>query len=146
MNTVKLRELVAKASPAPWVRCWIDEDDSDAGLEIRSGGLRVVEANAEDLADCDLIVAMRNTLPELLNAFDETVVALQAQNLQALQQRVFRLEEIHNPSAPPIPSELALEEVEEFCGRCLGVGRVSYGGPLILPCPRCLGSGRRRKK
>jgi len=65
--------------------------------------------------------------------------------LQALEQRVFRLDLIHDGETA-VPSKLALEDGEEFCDRCLGVGRVSYGGPLTPPCPRCFGSGRRRKK
>ena len=72
-----LRELEAKASPAPWVH-GVDESPPDEAIEGASGGtiafmhphanVRTVMRHGEsfDHGSARLIVALRNTLPKLL--------------------------------------------------------------------------------
>lgn len=64
--------LDAKSHPAPWSREWNEVDPPHSGIDIEAGGVRVALIEDPDdeheVANADLIVAMRNALPAMLRA------------------------------------------------------------------------------
>lgn len=77
MNTTELRALLAKATPGPWARERALGFDlgCDAEVVIDSPSTETWNIVHADDADANLVVAMRNALPELLDAVDALKVA-----------------------------------------------------------------------